>query len=149
MASTHGLRWLNELGLEQVERLGLVDQSLALLTTLAQAEAQSLVPCYRGHRLLRLLPYLHEAWHRHPTWPALGGKASEAVLLSEAPAAPPAAAPQLLRTATAMSATWSHAAQELRQVAGRLTVHGEELRRSCQQHMAMIQVAMAGLLKEI
>ena len=121
------LRWLNELNLPQVERLGLVDQSLALLTILAQAEASS-VPCYRGHRLLALLPHLHEAFRPLP-WPALGGE----VLLSEPPAAP-----RLQRSVT-VGSRWAEAAQELRLMAGRLTVHGEQLLKSCREQLEVLE----------
>ncbi|CAK8985870.1 Uncharacterized protein SCF082_LOCUS317 [Durusdinium trenchii] len=174
--------WLSgeRLELSPVERLGLFDQSMALVRCLAMAEAQSLgfgranvaasttwfrwsaVPHYRGHLLLPLLPHFHEGMQKL-TWPALGGKkAGDVVLISDAPAAPAAAGagagaarPTLLRTTSAVQESWAEAAQSLRQIAGRLTVHGEELKRNCQQNVEWIKAMLplsdevsAGLLKD-
>ncbi|CAK9114393.1 Uncharacterized protein SCF082_LOCUS53005 [Durusdinium trenchii] len=121
--------WLSgeRLELSPVERLGLFDQSMALVRCLAMAEAQSLgsaVPHYRGHLLLPLLPHFHEGMQKL-TWPALGGKkvhaAGDVVLISDAPAAPAAAGagagaarPTLLRTTSAVQESWAEAAQSLR-----------------------------------
>ncbi|CAK9021977.1 unnamed protein product [Durusdinium trenchii] len=156
--------WLSgeRLELSPVERLGLFDQSMALVRCLAMAEAQSAVPHYRGHLLLPLLPHFHEGMQKL-TWPALGGKkAGDVVLISDAPAAPAAAGagagaarPTLLRTTSAVQESWAEAAQSLRQIAGRLTVHGEELKRNCQQNVEWIKAMLplsdevsAGLLKD-
>ena len=111
-------RWLideERLPLSPVERLGFFDQSMAFVKCLAVAEAQSVVPRYRGHLLLPLLPFFYEAM-ASLKWPALGGKkAGDVVLVSEALArASSSPKPLLLRTTSAMQAKWMDSAQSLR-----------------------------------
>ncbi|CAL1134795.1 unnamed protein product [Cladocopium goreaui] len=160
--------WLADeerLPLSPVERLGFFDQSMALAKCLAVAEAQSVVPRYRGHLLLSLLQFCYEAM-QSLKWPALGGKkAGDVVLVSDAspvrpsgafPAALGAGPPLLQRTASAMQVSWMEAAQSLRQVAGRLALHGDELQRSCQENLEMIKAMLplsdelqTGILKDV
>eukprot|EP00435_Cladocopium_sp_Y103_P073803 s100_g45.t1 len=166
--------WLADeerLPLSPVERLGFFDQSMALAKCLAAAEAQTLgekmrsvVPRYRGHLLLPLLPFFYEAM-QSLKWPTLGGKkAGDVVLVSDAVVRPGrgacavgfAAPPLLQRTASAMQVSWMEAAQSLRQVAGRLALHGDELQRSCQENLEMIKAMLpvsdelqTGILKDV
>ncbi|CAJ1366844.1 unnamed protein product, partial [Effrenium voratum] len=67
----------------------------------------------------------------------------EVVSVSGAPAASSGAfcpAPRLQRSATALQRTWTEAAQQLRQTAGLLAVHGEELATNIEESLEALKV---------
>ena len=136
------VRWLTGLPMSPVERLGLLEQITAFVTALALSESRSFWPCYRGHLLLPLIPRFHESLSVF-AWPSLGGskKVTDVVLLSAAPQPKPVpkGPPVLLRAATALQANWADAIRDLRETAGRLAVHGDELLRSVREAQALVQ----------
>ena len=136
------VRWLTGLPMSPVERLGLLEQITAFVTALALSESRSFWPCYRGHLLLPLIPRFHESLSAF-AWPSLGGskKVTDVVLLSAAPQPKPVpkGPPVLLRAATALQANWADAVRDLRETAGRLAVHGDELLRSVREAQALVQ----------
>ncbi|CAE7559110.1 unnamed protein product [Symbiodinium sp. CCMP2592] len=144
LAFAKGLQswWLTGLPMSPVERLGLLEQITAFVTALALSESRSFWPCYRGHLLLPLIPRFHESLSPF-AWPSLGGskKVTDVVLLSAAPQPKqvPKGPPVLLRAATALQANWADAVRDLRETAGRLAVHGDELLRSVREAQALVQ----------
>ena len=125
-----------------VERLGVFEQISAFVAAIAASESKSLWPCYRGHVFIPLIPRFHESISPF-AWPALGAskKGTDVVGVSAAPRPkliqqrPPA----LVRAATALQANWTDAVRALREVAGRLNVHGEELTNTVHANLEFVQ----------
>ncbi|CAE7949999.1 unnamed protein product [Symbiodinium sp. KB8] len=144
LAFAKGLQswWLQGLPMSPVERLGLLEQITAFVSALALSESRSFWPCYRGHLLLPLIPRFHESLPAF-AWPSLGGskKVTDVVLLSAAPQPKPVkkGPPVLLRAATALQANWADAVRDLRETAGRLAVHGDELLRTVREAQALVR----------
>ncbi|CAE7572966.1 unnamed protein product [Symbiodinium natans] len=124
-----------------VERLGLLEQITGFVATVAASESRTSWPCYRGHLLVKLIPRFHESL-RPCTWPSLGAsKKGDVVLVSAAPQPKPIqkGPPVLVRAATVLQANWADAVRELRETAGGLAVHGEELSNTVAETLRLVQ----------